>query len=48
MCIRDRKNGEASEVYYNLGNSYYKIGEIAKAVLNYEREMCIRDRVYIA
>ena len=27
------KNGEAAEVYYNLGNSYYKIGEIAKAVL---------------
>ena len=31
------KNGEAADVYYNLGNSYYKIGEIAKAVLNYER-----------
>jgi Tetratricopeptide repeat. len=28
------KNGEAADVYYNLGNSYYKIGEIAKAVLN--------------
>ena len=25
------KNGEAADVYYNLGNSYYKIGEIAKA-----------------
>ena len=33
------KNREASEVYYNLGNSYYKIGEIAKAVLNYERAL---------
>ena len=37
------KNGEASEVYYNLGNSYYKIGEIAKAVLNYERVRQSRD-----
>ena len=35
------KNGEASEVYYNLGNSYYKIGEIAKAVLNYERALLL-------
>ena len=33
------KNGEAADVYYNLGNSYYKIGEIAKAVLNYERAL---------
>ena len=36
------KNGEASEVYYNLGNSYYKIGEIAKAVLNYERALLLQ------
>ena len=36
------KNGEAAEVYYNLGNSYYKIGEIAKAVLNYERALLLQ------
>lgn len=30
-------DGEAADIYYNLGNSYYKVGEIAKAVLNYER-----------
>ena len=36
------KSGEASEVYYNLGNSYYKIGEIAKAVLNYERALLLQ------
>ena len=35
------KNGEAADVYYNLGNSYYKIGEIAKAVLNYERALLL-------
>ena len=31
------KNGEAAEVYYNLGNSYYKIGEIQKNVLKNEQ-----------
>ncbi len=36
------KNGESAEVYYNLGNSYYKIGEIAKAVLNYERALLLQ------
>ena len=36
------KNGEAAAVYYNLGNSYYKIGEIAKAVLNYERSSLLQ------
>lgn len=29
--------GEAAMVYYNLGNSYYKTNQIAKAVLNFER-----------
>ena len=33
------KEGEAAEVYYNLGNSYYKAGDIAKAILNYERAL---------
>lgn len=36
------KNGESAEVYYNLGNSYYKIDEIAKAVLNYERALLLQ------
>lgn len=36
------KNGEATEVYYNLGNSYYKIDEIAKAILNYERALLLQ------
>ena len=36
------KNGEAADVYYNLGNSYYKRGEIAKAVLNYERALLLQ------
>ena len=36
------KAGEAAEVYYNLGNSYYKTGEIAKAILNYERALLLQ------
>lgn len=35
-------NGEAADVYYNLGNSYYKVGEIAHAVLNYERALLLQ------
>jgi len=32
------KNKQASpEVYFNLGNSYFKAGNFAKAILNYER-----------
>lgn len=34
-------NGESAELYYNLGNSYYKMGEIAKAILNYERALLL-------
>lgn len=36
------KKGEAAEVYYNLGNSYYKTDEIAKAILNYERAILLQ------
>ncbi|MDR0892514.1 MAG: tetratricopeptide repeat protein [Mediterranea sp.] len=36
------KHGEAAEVYYNLGNSYYKSGELAKAILNYERALLMQ------
>jgi tetratricopeptide (TPR) repeat protein len=28
---------EAPELYFNLGNAYYKTGQIAPAILNYER-----------
>ncbi len=28
---------EAEEVYFNLGNCYYKLGNMAAAILNYER-----------
>lgn len=29
--------GVAPELYYNLGNAYYKSGETGKSILNYER-----------
>lgn len=36
------KEGEAAEIYYNLGNSYYKTNNIAKAILNYERALLLK------
>ncbi|WP_321480284.1 tetratricopeptide repeat protein [uncultured Bacteroides sp.] len=36
------KKGESANIYYNLGNSYYKSGEIAKAILNYERALLLQ------
>jgi tetratricopeptide (TPR) repeat protein len=37
---------ESGAVYYNLGNAYYKIGDVGKAVLSYERagSLIPRDR----
>ena len=34
--------GDSYEIYYNLGNAYYKTGKIALAILNYERALLIR------
>lgn len=36
-----KNEGESSDIYYNLGNSYYKMNNIAKAVLNYERALLL-------
>ena len=36
-------NMESATVYYNLGNCYYKQGEIAKAILNYERALLLQS-----
>lgn len=30
---------ESSELYYNLGNSYYRINEIHQAIYNYEKSL---------
>ncbi len=34
-------NGESAEIYYNLGNAYYKNDDIASAILNYERALLL-------
>lgn len=36
------KDGESADIYYNLGNSYYKANNIARAILNYERALLLR------
>ena len=36
------KEGEAAEVYYNLGNCYYKVDNIARSILNYERALLLQ------
>lgn len=36
------QKGESAELYYNLGNSYYKADNIAKAILNYERALLLK------
>jgi len=35
------ENGESVEVYYNLGNSYYRLNKIALSILNYERALIL-------
>ena len=49
QAIRDYEEilnnyGVSAEVYYNLGNAYYRTDNITKAVLNYERaQSCSRQ-----
>jgi len=31
--------GVAPELYYNIGNAYYKAGEVGRSILNYERAL---------
>lgn len=38
------EEGVAPELYYNLGNAYFKSNELAKAILNYERAVRISPR----
>ncbi len=33
---------ESADLYYNLGNAYYKQGKIANAILNYERALKLK------
>lgn len=34
-------NMESAEVYYNLGNAYYKTGKITQSIINYERALLL-------
>lgn len=34
-------SGESAAVYYNIGNTYYKMNKIAPAILNYERALLL-------
>lgn len=35
------KVGKSSELYYNLGNSYYKLGNVTQSIIAYERALRI-------
>ena len=35
------KTGESAELYYNLGNAYYRTENITRSVLNYERALLL-------
>ena len=45
QAIRDYeallKNGASADLYYNLGNAYYRTENITRAVLNYERALLL-------
>ena len=36
-----QNKGEAADIYYNLGNAYFRNDEIAKSILNYERALLL-------
>lgn len=36
-----QKNQESAELYYNLGNAYFRDNKIAKAIVNYERALLL-------
>ncbi|MFH1799203.1 MAG: SH3 domain-containing protein [Candidatus Omnitrophota bacterium] len=38
------KGYESEPLYYNMGNTYYKIGKLGEAILNYERAECLMPR----
>lgn len=35
------EHGESATIYYNLGGAYYKMNEIARSILNYERALLL-------
>lgn len=42
LCEQSVANGsESAELYYNLGNAYFKMNELPKAILNYEKALLL-------
>ena len=37
-----KTQGESADIYYNLGNAYFKAEQIAKSILNYERAILLK------
>lgn len=35
------EDGTSSDLYYNIGNTYYRMGDLGRAVLNYERALIL-------
>ena len=35
------KDGVSSDLYYNMGNTYYRLGDLGHAVLNYRRALAL-------
>ena len=36
-----KEKGESADIYYNLGNSYFKVDNLAEAILSYERALLL-------
>lgn len=36
------ENKESPEIYYNLGNAYFRNNQVAKSILNYERALLLK------
>ena len=37
------QKGESGEIYYNLGNAYFKQNQLGRAILNYELYSCCQE-----
>ena len=38
-------NQESAQIYYNLGNAYFRNNQIAKAIVNYERALLLEPEI---
>lgn len=36
-----QEEGTSSDLYYNIGNTYYRMGDLGRAILNYERALIL-------